>query len=320
MKDYIRIMCAVLVILILIPLVSYADKRSPAKQTAAEKPKTVKMLMTKTGEIKTLTLHEYIVGAVFAQMPADFGTEALKAQAVLAATYIKRRELAERSCPSKELGGALISDDRSLYQAYFTEQQAKTLYGDEYPKALKRMNAAADYAENYLLTFDGEPIAPAFHGISYGRTESALDVWGEDIPYLVSVESPYDEKLDECRSEVRFSADELEDILAEEFGISIGDEGIEITPSECTSGGTALKVNVCGKEFDSETFCEKLGLASAHFECVYTDGEYVFNVSGCGHLVGMSEYGANEMAKSGSSAKEILLHYFKGTVLEKTKD
>ena len=94
MKDYIRIMCAVLVILILIPLVSYADKRSPAKQTAAEKPKTVKMLMTKTGEIKTLTLHEYIVGAVFAQMPADFGTEALKAQAVLAATYIKRRELA----------------------------------------------------------------------------------------------------------------------------------------------------------------------------------------------------------------------------------
>lgn len=315
MKDYIRIMCAVLVVLILIPLVSYADRRTalPAKSESV----TVGIYFTERDEKVTVSLHDYIVGAVFAQMPADFGDEAIRAQAVLASTYIRRRRLSEEQLPTEALHGALLSDDRTKYHAYFTEEQAKELYGSGYEQALKRVSAAASYAEKYILTYDGEPIAPAFHGISYGRTESAADMWGEGIPYLVSVGSESDAELRVCKSEVSYTAEKLSAVLSDSFGIKAeGEPSGWIRPTLTTSGGTVLKVSVCGTETDSETFCEKLGLASQHFSVGFSDGKFTFSVMGCGHLVGMSQYGANEMAKQGSTAEQILTHYFTGTKLE----
>lgn len=320
MKDYIRIMAAIAVVLALIPLVGYAKRRSNDRligDTAAAQAE-VSILFEESGEILGLSLHDYIVGAVFAQMPADFEDEALKAQAVLAATYARRRMLSEAQSPTDELSGATMSSDTMRYQAYFTPDQAKELYGADYEQAKRRISAAADFAEGLTLCYGDEPIIVAFHGISYGATESAFDMWGEDIPYLRSAESPWDTELDECRSSVSFIVSELRELLEGELGVTLGDDPEEwLSPAVTTSNGTVLRLRVGGSVFDSEQICDLLGLPSQHFTVTCGDGSLVFDALGCGHLVGMSQYGANAMAAQGADCAEILLHYFKGTQLVK---
>ena len=151
-KDYIRMIAVTAVALLLIPLVGYAGKRSTAATSAEDKTpdEGVSILMRESGEVVTLSERDYVIGAVFAQMPADFEPEALKAQAVLAYTYAERRRLSERTAPTAELKGAVMSDDTSLYQAYFTEEQAKALYGEDYETARKRIAEAAEHFPGIL--------------------------------------------------------------------------------------------------------------------------------------------------------------------------
>lgn len=321
MKDYLQLLAAFVVILALIPCIGYADKKSTAEKASGKPTEevSVKLLDLQTDEIKTLDLKSYIVGAVFAQMPADFEQEALNAQAVLASTYAKRRILSEENSPTKSLKGAHLSTDQSKYQAYFTEEQAKSVYGEDYEAAYEKISAAAEYAKRLTLTYEGEPILVAFHGVSFGCTESSLSMWGTELAYLQSVESAADADLPESVQQVGFSEQEMRSLLEGEFSdISLSDDPSEwISPAELTQNGTVLKVSVGGRVFDSERLCALLGLQSRHFTAEYEGGNFSVTAKGCGHLVGMSQYGANEMAKSGESCEDILLHYFKGTSLVK---
>ncbi|MBR1724128.1 MAG: stage II sporulation protein D [Ruminococcus sp.] len=317
MKEHLQLIAATALILLLIPLVGYAKKTVPADTETAE---TVSIYLTGSGETLTLSMHDYIVGAVAAQMPAELEPSALEAQAVLAATYARCRHLSESENPTPDLHGADMSDDGTLYQAFFTEQQAKEVYGEDYGEALKKLSAAADKAEGLTLTYDGRPILVAFHAVSPGATESALTMWGEDIPYLTSVDSPQDRELEECVSMVDFSDGELSARLKEEFG-DLSDKPEELfSPASVSDNGTVLTVRIGSSVFPAERFCTLLGLRSQNFTAEHRDGRWRFTVYGCGHLVGMSQYGANEMAKSGSSASEILLHYFPGTEIKKARE
>ena len=317
MKEHLQIIAATALIFLLIPLVGYAKKSVPAQPAAGE---TVSIYLTESGETETMSMHDYIVGAVMAQMPADFEPAALEAQAVLAATYARSRRLSESESPTAELHGADMSDDGTLYQAFFTEAQARQVYGDGYSGALEKISAAADRAEPLTLTYDGRPILVAFHAISSGVTESALTMWGEDIPYLASVKSGQDEALEECISRADYSDEELKARLEERFG-SAGDDPEELfRPEAVSDSGTVLTVRVGDGVYPAEEFCSLLGLRSQNFTAEHKDGRWRFTVRGCGHLVGMSQYGANELAKSGSSAKDILLCYFPGTKITKAQD
>lgn len=317
MKEHLQLIAATALILLVIPLVGRVGKSVPAQTGAGE---TVSIYLTGSGDTMTLSMHDYIVGAVMAQMPADFEPAALEAQAVLAATYARSRHLTESEAPAAELHGADMSDDGTLYQAFFTESQAREVYGEDYGEALKKVSAAADKAEHLTLTYDGRPVLVAFHAISPGRTESALTMWGEDIPYLTSVDSPRDAELDECLSRADFSDEELRDKLKGEFG-SVSDDPEELfSVVGVSENGTVLTVRVGGGVYPAERFCSLLGLRSQNFTAEHKDGRWRFTVKGCGHLVGMSQYGANELAKSGSSAKDILLCYFPGTQLTKAQD
>ncbi|MCD7741695.1 MAG: stage II sporulation protein D [Ruminococcus sp.] len=318
MKDYLQLLAATAIILLLIPCIGFAKRQTDSAATSAESDSSaVKLLSTETGEITELSMHDYIVGSVFAQMPADFEDEALKAQAVLAKTYAERRRLSEASNPTEALNGALLSDDTTLYQAFFTESQARELYGDNYDTAYKKISAAADYAEGLTLTYDGDPILVAFHGISFGYTESALTMWGEDIPYLSSVESLADPTLDICTTTVTLTDSELREALMTEYSLTSLDADLNdlITIAQKSEQGTVLKVTISDSLYDADTLCDALSLPSQHFTITCDDDEITFTCLGCGHLVGMSQYGANEMAKSGSLCEEILLHYFPNTVL-----
>ena len=156
MKDYLQLIAVFAVLLLLIPCVGYARRESEkAAAGGSQGYETVKILCEETGRVAEYSMKDYIIGAVFAQMPADFEDEALKAQAVLASTYARRRILAESAEPAADLRGAHMSDDGSRYQAFFTEDQAREVYGDGYGAALKKITAAAEYAEPLTLSWQG---------------------------------------------------------------------------------------------------------------------------------------------------------------------
>lgn len=316
MKKQIGIMMVFGILLLTIPCITFIHK-SDSQAVNANGASTVKILFTKSNKVEEVTLENYMIGAVLAQMPADFEPEALKAQAILAHTYILRRQITEQEDPDEKLNGADISDDSSLYQSYFTEDQAKEFYGDDYDKAYKNVSTAVSEVKDMVVTYDSQPIIVAFHAISCGKTESAKNLWDEDIPYLISVESSSDEQVEGFEKSTQISDSDLLEKLGEAFpDLDFSDlNSVEISKS--TDTGVALIVNAGGNEISGTEFANALSLPSPCFTIEHKDGTYTFITKGYGHLIGMSQYGANFMAKDGSDYKEILAHYFPETKITK---
>lgn len=318
MKNHIQLMAVFAVFLILMPCVTFLGRKGGQAQANADYPKdTVKFLFTEQDKVAELSMEDYMIGAVLAQTPADFEEETLKAQAVLAHTYALRRSLNEQLSPTDELKGAIMSDDTSVYQNYFTEAQAKELYGDDYQTAYDKISKAVKAVENDIIVYDGEPITVAFHAISSGKTESAENAWGEKIPYLISCDSSWDTEISGYMKKTEFTADELTARINSTFPeAEIKDVKSDelITVEETTDAGTVLSVRL-GESFfvTGQQLAQTLSLPSPCFSVDYSDGKFTFTTKGYGHLVGLSQYGANYLAKEGKSYKEILAHYFPGT-------
>ena len=153
-KSRAKTAAAAALIFALIPLSAraFADKAP-----APEKPGSVKILIEDTGEKLCLSEEEYIAGAVFASIPADSPEEVLKVQAVIAHTYLEARKAEEAENPTEELEGCVMSDDTENYTAFFTEEQARAFYGEEYGEYAVKVEAAAEYAGDKILTFEGKP-------------------------------------------------------------------------------------------------------------------------------------------------------------------
>ena len=305
MKTDLQSAVILMISIALIPCIALKNVRRPNGEDF-----TVGVYFTAESKLETYPLEDYLVGAVLAQMPADFDEEALKAQAVLARTYIEKRRRCEESNPAAALHGALISDDERLYQSFFTEEQAKEFYGDEYEKARMRVREAVRSAPG-ILYYKGEPITPAYHSASSGMTASALDAWGQDIPYLQAAESPDDTKLDGAETEAALSADEFARTVRSQFGISAGAVSAEDIVTETNGSGYVTSLEICENKVNVQEFVSALGIASPCFTFEEKSGEIIFTARGFGHMVGMSQYGANAMAEKGSTYREILAHYFK---------
>ncbi len=321
MKNHIQIMLVFAAFLILIPCIAFFNKKSVPIPTGTDiNNQTVKFLFTNEDKVKEISIDDYIIGSVLAQMPADFEDETLKAQAVLAHTYIIKRQLIEASSPTENLKGAVISDDTSIYQNYFTEDQAKKLYDKDYDTAYKKISEAVKSVENEILTYQDQPIIVAFHAISSGKTESAKNAWNEDIPYLIACDSSWDCDISGYEKQTEISADELSARLKTAYP-DVSFDGIDedkwITPDDKTESGTVLSVKL-GKDFyiTGQQFAQTLSLPSPCFDVNVSNGTFTITTKGYGHLVGMSQYGANKLAQDGKSYKEILTHYFPKTELK----
>lgn len=273
-----------------------------------------------TGKTETISAKEYIIGAVCAEMPATFEKEALKAQAVAAHTYAERQKEKALSSPDRELCGAYFSNDSSKYQAYFTENQIKQYYGENYEQYIEKIRDAVEEVSDEIIVYNDEPIIAAFHSMSPGKTESAGNVWGNNVEYLVSVESEQDISAPKFLEEYEFTADEMKSCLEKAF------EGIELDSdpknwfSEPTKSdsGTVLTIETGNKTVTGQEIRAALSLRSAAFEINY-DKKFTVTTKGYGHAVGMSQYGANAMAKDGKTYKEILQHYYCDTDIIKLK-
>ena len=159
------------------------------------------------------------------------------------------------------------------------------------------------------MVSDGEVVEAFFFAGSGGRTENAEDVWGGSRPYLKSVPSEGDADEERLYSEAHFTNDEFCSILAAN-GADISGGFPSIGEPSRTEGGSVREMTIGGKSFRGTEIRRMFGLKSAIFTLSRTDGGVTFSVRGSGHGVGMSQYGANSMARNGKKYTEILSHYY----------
>ncbi|MGN1481495.1 stage II sporulation protein D [Porcipelethomonas sp.] len=290
------------------------DNEKEEKENAEEEK--YKVLDITTGKVEEITAFDYIVGAVCAEMPATFEPEALKAQAVAAHTYAQRQKEKAAVSPDKDLNGAYFSNDSSKYQAYFTDNQAKQYYGDDYEEYIKKIRDAVSDVEDEILVYEGEPIIAAFHSMSAGTTESAENVWGSKVDYLIPVESDEDTSAPRYLEEYEYTSDEVKERLEKSFdGIKLDSDPEKwFSDVKKSKSGTVLSIKAGSKTLTGQEIRAALSLRSAAFDIEYKDG-FTITTRGYGHCVGMSQYGANAMAKEGKTYDEILEHYYPGTEL-----
>ncbi|EPY09529.1 stage II sporulation protein D [Paenibacillus alvei] len=301
-----------------------APKVSPLPSTAAAQP-TVRVYLSGTRQVESVTLEQYVRGVLAAEMPSSFELEALKAQAMAARTYIMRRLLAQDTSGAPE--GADVTDTVA-HQAYKPLTEMERL-----PKeAAAKLSRAVEETEDQIITYEGKPIMAAFFSTSNGYTENAEDYWGNPVAYLKSVASPWDErvaprfaesttyKLEALLSELGVSAQALK--LQSGGGTSNKSGSAQAIRNQLrilsrTPGKRVGQVQVGTEQFTGREIREKLGLRSSAFDWSMVDGKLVITTYGFGHGVGMSQYGAQGMAKEGATAEQIVTYYYKGVKVDK---
>ena len=290
--------------------VSAAVTSQVISQDGSFRADTLRVLDKESGTVTEMTPEEYIFGVLAAEMPALYDKEALKAQAVAAYTFALNRQTENAD---KDYD---ITTDMGTDQSFITEEKAREKWGDKADEYCDKLKGAVKEVENFAVTYDGKPILAVYHAISSGKTEDCENVWGKAYPYLKSVASPGDSLAPDYISKAVFSADDLRDKLSKTVELS-GEPQDYFGKTERTASGTVKSIEVCGSDLSGGEIRSALSLKSSDFEVLYKDGEFVFTVYGYGHGVGMSQYGADCMAKQGSDFKEILLHYYSECKVEK---
>lgn len=252
------------------------------------------------GNVVTMTLERYIIGVVAAEMPASFSIEALKAQAVVARTYTLR----------KVSRGEMLTDSVQT-QAYLDESQLRALWGNDYDHYYQKIEHAVLETKGVAVRYQGDYIDAVYHSMSNGRTEAAVQVWGNEVPYLQSVDSSWDQQV----TSYQVTQEKELQLVMNLLGVSFEDlENIEIM--ERNSSGRVVRVRIGGQVYQGTKLRSLLGLRSTDFDLEFVDGRLTVTTRGYGHGVGMSQHGANEMAKNGFSYEQIIKHYYTGVSLQ----
>ena len=278
-------------------------------QTGADARETIRLRTA--GRVRTLTLSEYLPGVVAAEMPASFAPEALRAQAVAARTYaLFQRDNGRGRHPEADL-----CDDPGCCQAWLSESERRSRWSTEADVWEKTVRAAAADTDGWILTWEGEPILACFHASSAGATESSAALWGRALPYLVSVPSPETAAdVPGFVSVVELSAAELRETVTGLAPEATLDAAPENWLGECVrdAAGRVETIRIGGVRLSGEKLRAGCSLRSTAFELTWTGQGFRFTVSGHGHGVGMSQYGADVLARRGYSWREILRHYYSG--------
>ncbi len=312
MKKVILVIVAVLLVTVLIPLFTYIKNGKYEKPTP-EAEETLSVYIKDEDRVAQMSKSQYLKEVVSAEMPADFELEALKAQAVAARSYLESRRNAYRvSGTPIEHKGAEICTDSTHCKAWISEAKRKELWGTDSDKNWKKIAQAVDETSDEVITYGGEVISAVFHSTSSGKTEASKDVWGGDKPYLVSVESPGDLESPKYKSNVQITLAEFKKLAEENIPEVDFSKGI-IDGIKRSDAGGITEVTIGGVRIHGTKLRSIYGLRSTNATIQIQGDTVIFDVTGYGHGVGMSQYGANYMAKSGKDYKEILTTYYQGT-------
>lgn len=295
------------------PVSQSPDSAAAPKGGASELDRTeVRVYLAKEKRVETVPLELYVRGVIAGEMPVDFELEALKAQAIAARTYIVRR-LAMGSGGDMPVGNADVTDTTD-HQVYVPLAALVKRWPEETRREnLTKLNEAVRQTRGQIVTYGGEPIEALFFSTSNGYTENSEDYWNRKVPYLRSVASPWDENLSP-------SYKETVTLSLAEFYRKLGASGSPrpaIRVLETTEGRRIKEIAVGSTRLSGREIREKLGLASSQFSWKIDGSSIHITTYGSGHGVGMSQWGADGMAREGASALRILAHYYSGTRVEK---
>lgn len=315
---YITSIIIIFLAMALFPLISMNETvlPSPAPSSPAEpsadgkQPETLRVLDVKEDKIIEMTVKDYVIGVVSAEMAAEYNLEALKAQAVVAYTYA----LYKKNLRKNETYD--VTDTSAKDQAFLSVSEAKERFGDNYQKYTDKISSAVNEVEGKKITYDGKPILACCHSISGGKTESAELLWGGSYPYLKPVESAGDVLSSGYLSEVTVSKDDFKTAFKDHEIDFKGEPNKWITDINRSTSGYILSLKICGTELKGSAVRSALKLRSTNFDVSTTDNNFKFSVRGYGHGVGMSQYGAQYMALQGSTYEEILIWYYTGCIVE----
>lgn len=292
-----------------------AGDSSPQLQSQAlhDEERTLRIL--DGGTVREMTLADYLVGVTAAEMPASFESEALKAQAVAARTYT----LYKLVSGSNHGDTADICTDSTCCQAYIPMESARANWGGQADACEAKIREAVAGTDGEAILYGGIPILAVFHSSSAGLTRAAGQVWQNDLPYLQPVDSPeVSDSIPNYYSRVEFTPEVLKEKLLSKIPTAdlSGDKRGWLKNAVRDSAGSVETLVVGGVTVKGGTIRAALGLRSACFEWELQDSRFVFFVTGYGHGVGLSQYGANAMAEAGADYKAILTHYYTGVTVE----
>ena len=271
---------------------------------------TISLLHKKTGEVEQVNLDGYLCNVVSAEMPANYEIEALKAQAIVARTYTIYKIL------NKKHDTADICDDSTCCQAWISKDDRLARWEESQRESnWQKIVSAVNDTKGKVITYDNKPIDAFFHSNSGGVTEVPVNVWGgTGYPYLQSVETSGEDAYTQYSSEVVLTQEQLINKLKEKYSdISIDfSNSDDIKIMEYTESTRVKTVKFGNHEISGVEARSLLGLRSTNFEIIIDGDNIKFSVKGYGHGVGMSQTGADSMAKQGSNAEDIIKHFYTG--------
>ncbi|MHA6481341.1 stage II sporulation protein D [Paenibacillus sp. strain BS8-2] len=296
------------------------DKRDDSAQAAASVGQSalegvhVRVYLSGQRKVEKVPIETYVMGVLAGEMPIDFELEALKAQAIAARTYIVRRMASgENDMASR---GADVSDT-IRHQVYVSKKELASRWsGKDKAVNLAKLEQAIRETRGLIVTYEGQPIEAAFFSTSNGFTENSEDYWSLALPYLRSVASPWDKELSpRYEQELTFKVSQFYSAIGLS-GKSASAKKPSIKVLDKSDGNRIMLLSINGRSFTGREVRERLGLASSQFSWKISKGSITFTTYGLGHGVGMSQWGANGIAKDGGRAEDILLHYYTGTKVE----
>lgn len=296
-----QIYLKIIIIIVLLGIITYIQfpyiKQGISYINNNDKKENKEILVTISMKNKTVkkNLDDYLLGVIAGEMPAEFELEALKAQVVASRTFVLSRNLKV--------------DNTTNSQVYLTESQMKQNWGNKYNEYKNKIMKAIKETNNEVMTYKGQYISALFFSSSNGKTNDCKDYFNGEVAYLKSVDSKWDLKIDKTNKRTKSFTKEN---LAKIFNVKAPNLKI----MSYTDSGYVKEVIVNNKSYTGRQIREKLGLASSSFKISYSQNKYTFITSGNGHGVGMSQYGAQGMAKENKDYKEILNHYYKNIKIQ----
>lgn len=280
------------------------------------KGNSIKVYFHLKKKVEKISFEEYLKGVVAAEMPASYGMEALKAQAVAARTYAYNKIISGgKNIP--EHNGADICTDSSHCQAWVSKEEAMAKWsGSEAASYWDKVCQAVKSTAGQMIYFENKPANPVFHANSGGETENSEEVWnGTSVPYLRAVESPGEENSYGYQSKTEISVEEFIEKLKKfspDFKIDAAKISKNIKILDHTEGGRVRNIIIGNKELKGTEVRSIFNLKSTNFTVEVLKGKVIFNVKGFGHGVGLSQCGADVLAQKGYKYKDILGYYYKG--------
>ncbi|OEH85455.1 stage II sporulation protein D [Desulfuribacillus stibiiarsenatis] len=269
----------------------------------------VQLHRSKENQVVELPLEQYIRGVIAAEMPAEFHLEALKAQSLAARTYFINK-WSQSNQP--------ISDDYRIDQAYLSDQELKIRWGASYTDYSNKINQALNETKGLILTYEKKPIEAYFFSTSNGYTENSEDVWSKATPYLRSVESTGDVISPKFQDSKVIPIQTVHQKLGLAIPVSSWNQGQppKMQAVKRSHGNRIKELQIGDQTFTGREVREKLGLNSTHFTVSIQGKDMHFTTYGYGHGVGMSQWGAEALAREGNAAEEIVKHYYQGVTIE----